>query len=108
MRLDVTTPDVEPVLQLSPRGIEGIVDGYVDILVGLLVVGHATDRNFTAFGPDVDDDVKKPPFALMLVRRFDRHPAADDIVPKQFEFICVLANGCLDKFGTLEVLESDL
>ena len=107
-RLHVAASNIEPVLQLSPRRIECIPDCHVDVLVGVLVVRHPADRDFIAFGPDVDDDVVEPPFALMLVRRLNRNPAADDIVAEDFELLRVLAYGCLDKLGAFEVLELDL
>jgi hypothetical protein len=108
VRLYETPPNIEPVLQLSPCRVERVPDCNVNILVGLLIVGHPADGDFVTFGPDVDDNVVEPPFALMLVRRFDGNPAADDIVAEYLELPGVFANGCLDKLGPFEILEADL
>ena len=108
MGLHEAAPNVQPVLQLPARRIEGVVNGNVNILVRLLIVGHSADGDFVAPGPDVDDDAKEPPFALVLVRRLDRNPATHDVVSKLLEFLRLLAHGSFDEVGLLQVLESDL
>ena len=106
--LDEAATNIEAVLQLSARRIEGIVNCHVNILVGLLVVRHPADGNFITPGPDIDDDAEEAPFALVLVGRLDRDPATHDVVSKLFELLCVFANGSFNELGPLQVLETDL
>ena len=80
----------------------------VDILVRLLVVGHPANGNLITPGPDVDDDTEEPPFTPVLVRRFDRNPATDNVVSKLFELFCLFEYGRFNEVGMLQVLEANL
>ena len=95
MLLDVAALNPDMVLQLSARGLEGIANGYVDILVRLFVIRHPADNDLITFGPDINHDVIDIALVLMLVRCLDRDPATDNVITEQLQFLRMFTYGSL-------------
>jgi len=97
--------DLDSVLQLAARSLEGIAYGYVDILVRLFVIRHPADNDLITFGPDVNHDVIDIALILMLVRCLDRDPATDNVVAELLQLLRMLNHGSLYGRRCFEIME---
>src|SRR5512147_1344666 len=96
------------VLQPTFRGIEGIADRDINVLVRLVLAGVAIDHQRRARHVHDDADVVELAATAALMRRLHRRPATDDAVESVFELPRPLSNSPGDEFRWLHAVEVDL
>ncbi len=107
VRFHLAAPHSDVILKLPPSRIECIAYRDTDILVGVMLRRIPTDDDVLAGQMQVDGDVKQLALLLMLVRRPDRHAAADDDVRVPLQFARQLVYGGLDGVRLRRVVKID-
>lgn len=66
--------------------VEGVAQGHVQVLMRLLVMTLAADHDMLVGNAEVDADVEEITLLLVLMIKFNRYPATDDIVAELLQF----------------------
>jgi hypothetical protein len=82
--------------KLSTRGLEGVPQGHVDILMRLLVMMIAAYNDMLIGYSDVEPNLIKVPMVLVMMFGLDRNSAAGDVVAMLFKLGRFLTNPCFD------------
>jgi len=91
------------VLKLSPRGIEGIAQGHIDVLVMV-----AVDDNFISGHAEIDTHVKLFALMMMLVRHLHHYAAGNNVLEKLVKLFGLVADVRFQSLGRRDVANSDL
>jgi hypothetical protein len=78
MGFNVTPHAPSMVLKLPHRGIEGIADGDIDVLMGVVLRSFLINMNVLARQADIDADFVQLALVMMAMWRLDADIAADD------------------------------
>jgi len=99
-----------PCLILQPvrRRIEGVADGDIDVLMGVVDGFCPIDDYVFSRHADIDPHVVELALVMMAVRCLHYDSAADDAVVEAFEFRRLFADAFLDGGGGVHVTEADL
>ena len=95
-------------LEQPPRGVEGIANGDIDILMGLVLRPGAADVHVLPRHAEIDPHSVELAFVLMAMRRLDDDVAADDTPVELLELGDLLANARLDGGRGVHILEAEL
>ena len=107
MHFDLAAPVARIVFELTACGVEGVANGGVDILVRVLRLGVAPDKNLAARNAQIDPDLEQ--IALLTrLPAFDNHPAGDNPVEKPFERLRTLAYPFFDRRRGSHMTKRDL
>src|SRR3990170_3059726 len=91
------------VLKLPARGIESVSNSHVEVLVRLVI-----DDELRARHGQVDPHLEGPAFAVVLDRTLQDHLAPHDLVAKQLELACPVADFALERGRKRQVTAGDL
>ena len=108
MRLDAASHLPRLILQSPHRRVEGVADGDIHILMGVIGGLGPVDHHVLARYADIDPYTVKLALVVMAVRRLDHHGATDDAVVEAFELLRLLADARLDRGGGVHVPKADL
>lgn len=108
MFLGVAAPALHALFELARGGVEGIAQGDVRILMGVLVVLVAGHGDLAAGQGDVDVHAEQAALMLVLVRRLDDDAAADDLLTVTVEFRGEFVDAGLQGRRGIHVTEGDL
>ena len=97
MVFDLSPLDSAVFFKLPTRGLEGIPQGHVDILMGLLVMMITTYNDMLIRDSDVEADLIEVPMVLVMMFGLDRNPATGDVMAVLFKFGRFLTNLCFDR-----------
>ena len=106
--LDLAADLARVVFELARRRVEGVADGHVDVLVGVVPGAGVVDHDLLAGHADVDAHVVELALGLAPVRRLDHDAAADDALEVALELAGLFPDVGLDGLGRLHVAEGDL
>jgi hypothetical protein len=107
MGLDLVAPNAGVVLELAARRVEGIADRHVNVAVRRVFAAGLVHLNGLSRDTDVDRNLVEAAFALVLVGRFDRHVAPDDVRLELFKFFSVFHDTGFYRVGMVEITEGD-
>ena len=96
------------ILELAHRGVEGVADGDIDVLMGVVLRSFLIYVHVLAWHADVDADLVELALVVMAMRRLDGHVAAHDALEEAVELGCFLADDRFDGRRGVHVPKADL
>jgi hypothetical protein len=108
MVLDFATLDADVFFELARGGGEGIAQGHVKVLVGLLVMVVPAHDDVLVRDADVNSDFVEITLMLMVMFRFDSHSAADDVIAELFQFDRFFPYPGFNRIGVRDAPERNL
>jgi len=108
MILDLSALNPDILFELSGCRGKGIPQRHVHVFMRLPVVMIAADHDVLVRHVDIDSDLVKVTLMLVMMFRFDRNPATDDVLAVLFEFCGLLTNSRLDGVGMRNTPKRDL
>lgn len=106
--LNVTSPLADNVLKLASRGLKGIADPHVNVLMGPGRGGFAADYDIGGIRDnDMNPDMVDVAFVMTVLRPSDDHSCADDPLEKLLKLASLLSDSCLNSIGMLNAFERD-
>ena len=106
--LNVTSPLADNVLKLASRGLKGIADTHVNVLMGPGRGGFAADYDIGGIRDnDMNPDMVDVAFVMTVLRPSDDHSCADDPLEKLLKLASLLSDSCLNSIGMLNAFERD-
>src|SRR5262245_26979711 len=105
---DVASELPRMIFELAHRGIEGVADGDIDVLVRLVLRAFLIHVHVVARHADVDADLVKLALVVMPVRRLDGDVAAHDALEKAVKLGGLLADDRLHGGRWVDVADADL
>ena len=95
---DLTSPRSSRalILDLPHGGVEGVADGDIDVLVGVVLRAFLVHVHVLAGHADVDAHFVQLALLMMAMRRLDGHVAGDDAVEEALELGCLFADDRFD------------
>ena len=106
--LDAAAHPSRLIFKPPDRGIEGVTDRDIDVLMGLVDGLGPVDDHVLPRHADIDPHAVELALMMMAVRRLDHDGAADDAVVEAFELRRFLANALLDGGGGVHIPKADL
>lgn len=107
--LHLTGPFADNILKLPPRGLEGVTDGDVNVLMSPGGSGFSAYDDVRSIGNyEMNPDVKDVAFVMTVLGPANHHPAANDPAKELFKLGSFLPDACLDNIGMLNAFEGDL
>jgi hypothetical protein len=97
--LDVAAHLSRVILEPPRRGVEGVANGDIDVLMRVIEWACAIHHHVLARHADIDAHVIQLALVMVAVRRLHHDAAADDAVVEAFELRRLLADALLDGGG---------
>src|SRR6476659_7785155 len=105
---DVASELPRMIFELAHRGIEGVADGDIDVLMRLVLRAFLIHMHVVARHADVDADLVELALVVMAMRRLDGDVAAHDALEEAVELGCFLADDRFDGRRGVHVPNADL
>src|SRR5215831_7882697 len=105
---DVASELPRMIFELAHRGIEGVADGDINVLVRLVLRAFLIHMHVVARHADVDADLVTLALVVMPVRRLDGDVAAHDALEKAVKLGGLLADDRFHGGRWIHVAEADL
>lgn len=108
MILDLPALDPAVILKLPGCCGKGVAEGYVNILVRLLVVMVTTHHDLFVRYADIQPNLVEIPLVLVVMLSLDGDSTADDVMAVLFKLVSFFPDSGFHRVGMRNAPESDL